>query len=113
MDFSPLIYVKCTIALFIWLVFLALYLKRESIEKVAISLYVQHLTVELLNSESQMKRLPIGVEREVIFNNCINIKEKLRMYSGIVQINENELQSKIKQTDNVVSLHAHKLVNRG
>lgn len=112
MDFSPIIYVKCALAAFTWLVFFLLVIKRKDIERLAQSIHIQRLTVDLLNTELQMKLHPVGPERMALFEKCDAIKSELRTSSGLPSHCTSNTPNENSTPENVVSLHAKRLNKR-
>ncbi|MGO3785919.1 MAG: hypothetical protein ACTJIB_12715 [Pseudoalteromonas prydzensis] len=112
MVISPLIYIKCLMALFCLLSLLIIFFKRHSIEKIAQSLITQQLTMELLRVESQMKLLPICDEKTALFERCLEIKNQIRLSAGIPKITVSNKVEITKEADNVISLHEKRLKER-
>lgn len=105
---SPVLTLQLIFCFFVWAIAFTIFLKRHSIIRLAVAVKVRNIYLKYIEKELQLKRLPMGDEREALFMEMKRLKNKIAEIEGMPHHSNLRPLPERKENSNVVSLHVRK-----
>lgn len=105
---SPVLTLQLIFCFFVWAIAFTVFLKRHSIIRLAVAVKVRNIYLNYIEKEHQLKKLPMGDEREALFLEMKGLKDRIAEIEGMPTHSNLRPFPEHKPNTNVIPLHFRK-----